>query len=264
MLVKFTDKGPTAAAVAVRAQILREVALKASLSVPPDQLVAFRAKWSRADWQQFEASLKRDGAQRLRALGRHRAQLTAFERAILATPETQWSAQQLIDALWCIESFQVLLWALGFKAALPPYGEVAPRDCLRDYPPRDFEGYLQRAELRSRGAIEAMQAGAELWLWRSRLRDGAASDRRQPASPEGDAPATLDEIIRLTAERAHGRGDLSAPVAGDFPVAGRAYRALSDEEHATVRSITLERLRALNWLCGLAPKNQWDATPTNL
>jgi hypothetical protein len=49
----------------------------------------------------------------------------------------------------------------------------------------------------------------------------------------------------------------------DFAVHGKAYRDLSPEEWSEVRSITLERHFALNWLCGYAPNNRWDETPTD-
>jgi hypothetical protein len=48
----------------------------------------------------------------------------------------------------------------------------------------------------------------------------------------------------------------------DFAVGGKAYRDLSAEEFANVTSITVERHFALNWLCGRAPENRWDETPT--
>jgi len=49
----------------------------------------------------------------------------------------------------------------------------------------------------------------------------------------------------------------------DFPAFGRAYRDLSSDEWAAVKSIAMERHFALNWLCGYAPENGWDDTPTD-
>ena len=39
-------------------------------------------------------------------------------------------------------------------------------------------------------------------------------------------------------------------------------RDLTEEEWREVTSIAAERHFALNWLCGYAPGNRWDATPT--
>ena len=52
-------------------------------------------------------------------------------------------------------------------------------------------------------------------------------------------------------------------IADDFPAKGKAYRDLTAEEWSELRSITAERHYALNWLCGRAPKNKWDETPTD-
>ena len=42
-----------------------------------------------------------------------------------------------------------------------------------------------------------------------------------------------------------------------------SYRDLTDEEWSSIRSIAFERHFALNWLCGYAPDNRWDETPTD-
>jgi hypothetical protein len=51
-------------------------------------------------------------------------------------------------------------------------------------------------------------------------------------------------------------------IADDYPAKGKAYRDLNTEEWAEVRSVTVERHFTLNWLCGYAPLNDWDRTPT--
>ena len=49
----------------------------------------------------------------------------------------------------------------------------------------------------------------------------------------------------------------------DFAVKGKSYAELSPEEWSEVQSISIERHRALNWLCGYSPHNDWDTTPTD-
>ncbi len=46
------------------------------------------------------------------------------------------------------------------------------------------------------------------------------------------------------------------------PAFGKPYREITDQEWGQVRSISLERHRGLNWLCGYAPENRWEKTPT--
>lgn len=74
---------------------------------------------------------------------------------------------------------------------------------------------------------------------------------------------TYDDIVRVAAKRARQDGILSATVDDDFPAFGKAYRSLSADEWSCIRSITMERHFALNWLCGYAPGNNWDETPTD-
>ena len=71
----------------------------------------------------------------------------------------------------------------------------------------------------------------------------------------------LDAIARQSATLAFTEGSIPAPVDGDFPAFGKAYRDLDDDEYARATSIALERHRALNWLCGYA--SDWDNVPTD-
>ena len=48
----------------------------------------------------------------------------------------------------------------------------------------------------------------------------------------------------------------------DFPARGQAYRNLSVADLDDLTSLAFERHRALNWLCGLAPANDRDQTPS--
>jgi hypothetical protein len=67
----------------------------------------------------------------------------------------------------------------------------------------------------------------------------------------------------MAANAAHESGDIRFVIGDDFGVKGKPYGELSPEEWSEVRSITIERHRALNWLCGYSPNNEWDQTPTD-
>lgn len=56
--------------------------------------------------------------------------------------------------------------------------------------------------------------------------------------------------MRLAVNAARERGDVHAVIGDDFAVKGTSYAELSLEELSEVRSISVERYRALNWLCG--------------
>jgi hypothetical protein len=74
---------------------------------------------------------------------------------------------------------------------------------------------------------------------------------------------TYDDIVRATAKMACKRGTIRDIVDDDFPIFGKAYLAASEKECLLARSIAMERLFVLNWLCGHAPEGRWDDTPTD-
>ena len=96
---------------------------------------------------------------------------------------------------------------------------------------------------------------------------GAVCTRRLIESGEPIPPLprnlSLDDVVRLTARAAADAGDFAEPCDEDFPAFGKAYRDLSPEEFAYATSIARERHKALNWICGHAPTNQWHLTPTD-
>jgi hypothetical protein len=49
----------------------------------------------------------------------------------------------------------------------------------------------------------------------------------------------------------------------DFPAFGKPYSLLDDAAWRKIRVITEQRHKALNWVCGLAPENNYDETPTD-
>src|SRR5712672_3315245 len=69
---------------------------------------------------------------------------------------------------------------------------------------------------------------------------------RTPQSRSGAAQSSNDDIVRLAASSAHQRNDVHLVITGDFGVKGKAYAQLTPEEWSEVRSISLERHRALN------------------
>jgi hypothetical protein len=141
---------------------------------------------------------------------------------------------------------------LRFNSDVPPYDEqVNPVDQCA-FVSGDAKALVAKARLRPRREIERARELAELWHWRSRTRQLGESKGVESA----------DGIVRLAATAARKRGDFR-PIRDDFPAFGKAYRELTAEQWAEVGSITRERHFALNWLCGYASRNRWDATPTD-
>ena len=163
--------------------------------------------------------------------------LSARERALLGDPLEEWSDEQRITAASRGESLGVLLWTLSIVGEVPPWDE--PFDAVELAPLGDsLEELLERSQLRPRDEIERARDLADLWQWRATA-----------------AGRDLD-VLGGTARAAFDAGDIPAPIDGDFPLFGKAYRDLDLDEAALAASIAAERRHALAWLCGQSA--DWD------
>lgn len=178
--------------------------------------------------------------------------LTKTERLWIDAPLGTWSERTLVTVTWQVESLGMLLWALNWLDKLPEYDEqfdpepvLNPLEILT--PTIDF---IWSAQLRSRDELNSLRDQAELWNWRSRATE---LERMGVRPPEG---VTFQEIIRETAERAYRNGHLATTIGGDFPVYGKAYADLSEDEFTIASAIAYERYAAVNWMCELP--NTWE------
>jgi hypothetical protein len=186
--------------------------------------------------------------------------LSVAEKSILLMPYSSIKNQSLLQAIWRTESLQVLLWALSIMDKIPDYGTLASDDILGYLQVEKFNDLRNTAKLRDAKRIETERELAELWHWRSRTRQLIKEARPFPA--EIPQFKSYDEIVRSTAKVLKEKHTL-AVVDEDFAVKGKAYRDLADTECSEVGSIAFERHYSLNWLCGRAPGNDWDITPTD-
>jgi hypothetical protein len=248
---------PDAAEVAGRARILGARIVHAMAWPPPDALPAVMANWSDAD--RADLSSKYDTAsQSLRASLESSglwAQASPDEKEFFRARLTERTQQQCVNASWSVESVACCLWALGVLSELPAYDTESSTDVCKQMPQSGAS-----LSLRSAAELEAARAVAQTWHWRSRTRGLIESGKPIPPLPNN---LTLDQVVRLTARAAAEAGDFAEPCDEDFPAFGKAYRDLSPDEYAKATSIASERHKALNWICGFAPDNQWDRTPTD-
>jgi hypothetical protein len=163
--------------------------------------------------------------------------LSLHERELLERPLGDWSEAERFAAASRGESLGVLLWALSLADELPSWDE--PFDAVDLAPVGDsLEELLERARLRDRDEIERARDLADLWQWRATV---AGRDT---------------DVVGGTARAAYEAGEIPAPIAGDFPAFGKAYRELAPYEAELAASIAAERRQALAWLCGQGA--DWD------
>jgi hypothetical protein len=186
--------------------------------------------------------------------------LSITEKRILVTPYASLKNQALLQATWRAESLQILVWALGLINKIPGCDTMAGDDLLNHLQLEKFKEFRTSAKLRAAKEIESARETAELWHWRSRTRE--LIEEKQPFPPEIPQFKSYDEVVRLSAKAAKEAGTLEI-IDEDFSIKGKAYRDLTQEEWSPIKSIAFERHFALNWLCGYAPDNRWDETPTD-
>jgi hypothetical protein len=261
-----TTTRPTAEAAALRLVILKFIVVSAIIAPPRNMLRQMMSKWGAEERANFErqAEIKREEMWQ----GIHKAgwwpHLSPKEQAHARCTIVTMTQQQQADASWRMEAVQVLMWALGLLPALPPYDTMASHDLLKRVPPQ-IGPFIQAAQLREQAEIDEARNIAEFWHWRSRTRQLIERGDAFPANPQMKAAglSSYDDAVRFSARQAAETGTIPPCLADDFPAKGKAYRDLTAEEWSEVRSITAERHFALNWLCGYAPDNKWDETPTS-
>ena len=185
--------------------------------------------------------------------------MSASERAVVLAAPNQIDVQMLRNVSWLMEAEECLLWALGYVDELPAYDAQSDVEHLKRLSSDDIVAAIQSARLREAGVISKARDVAELWHWRSRTRQLQESGRAVEL-PNG---LTLVDVIRMAAEKAAGDGLFDGAIDGDFPARGRSYAQLTADEWSEVNSIAMERHKAFNWLCGYAPGNKWEETPTD-
>ncbi len=253
---------PSAQDVAKRLIILKYVVVK-SAAVPPKTLLDNSySSWSKDEQNKFVKLTKDQNNEVISSIKSHKlwSLMTKEEKEFIQSVPPKVDTQQHINAMWRLESAIVLMWALGLIPYFPPFDSQSNLEILKQIPFLNIDSFINNARLIPDSEIERKRSIAELWHWRSRTRQ-MIEEKRVP--PAGIGFESFDQIVRAAAKEAYKKGDLADIIDEDFVVMGKSYRELSDDEWSEVRSITMERHHALNWLCGYAKGNQYDQTPTD-
>jgi hypothetical protein len=253
---------PSSQEVASRACILK-YQIVYSMAVPPQEyLQSLFSGWSRKEKKEFTRSFKERSNQLIDSLKSLKlwSQMTKEEKEFIRSIPPKVKHHQHLNAMWCLESLVVLMWALGLVDEFPQFDAQSDHEVLQKIPSHDLPEFIKNAVLKSDETILEMQSLAELWHWRSRTRQLI---EMKSVPPQELGFSSFDEIVQKSAQFAFENGDIPEVINNDFPAKGKAYRDLSDDEWSEVRSISVERHRALNWLRGFAPGNRWDQTPTD-
>jgi hypothetical protein len=259
--LKRKKTSPDANAVMARVIILKYMYVKGLATPPSEYLAECKQRWADAEWNKFLDGVRVQNAKvvgRLKENGLWKA-MERDERRFIEAGPIEVNRQTIIDMSWLTEPIICLLWALGYIGELLSYDQQADDELTNKLPAERVEILLKKAALRPHESIEKQRDLAELWHWRSRTRQLQESGEK--FTFPGDM--TIEKVLRMSSAQAALDGLVSTPIGDDFPAFGKAYRDLTAEEYSKATSIAIERHRAFNWLCGLAPNNRWTETPTD-
>lgn len=253
---------PNAEDVYRRLLVLKAVVGYAFASPPGEMLKEAAAQWSKEQCEKFNSACKAEAeahVAKLRESGLWEY-ATPEEKKFLSSYGFKMDAYAHVAAAWRMECVGMLMWALGLIDKWPAIDDQIDPKLLKTIPPP--AGY--KARLRSSDEISQKRDLIEFWHWRVRTRQ--LIEERRPLRPDEHMKKlgirTYDDIVRQAAKSGLEQGGLTEILEEDFVFRGKPFRALSSEEFSEAASIIMERHYALNWLCGLAPKNRWDETPT--
>ena len=253
---------PNAQTVTKRALILREIFVKGAATPPPDALAEWMTRWTEDERREFFANAELQNAPRVGWLQRTGlwAEMSNEEQAFMNTGVVKVTTEQIVNASWLAESIGCLLWALGHFPETPAYDEETSHEPIKAMSNKSIQVHLKTASLRPANEIDIKRDLAELWHWRCRTRTLLES-RKIPSELENGM--SMDEVIELSATKAAESHAFETTIGNDFPTFGKPFREMTVEEFAHVTSTSQERHKAFNWLCGYAPGNRWDETPTD-
>jgi hypothetical protein len=251
---------PKANEVARRLVILKYQVVQA-MTVPPVLRTSY-TNWPEPDRKKFHSQLQ----QKLDELQNSFKKLELWEflsdneKKFFSTNPLDLTERQIVNASWRMESVLILMWALGIISEMSAFHVQAPLNLLKQIPSENLSNFFANAKLIGGKIIEQKRSLAELWHWRSRTR--RLIEEKTPFPINIPQFKNYDEIVRVSAKAANEKDGLKI-IDEDFAVKGKAYRDLTDIEWSEVSSISVERHFVLNWLCGYAPENRWDETPTD-
>jgi hypothetical protein len=172
-----------------------------------------------------------------------RKYVTSAELERHRTKLGSWPDHQVTQDWWDIDSAGILAWALGLIDEAPKWDEYFEwpefRHELREFP--DPHKWRNELKLKSADELEKASQSYEVLYWR--LRDPAEKADEQ--------------YVKKLLGRASSLGQVQLAADGDLAFSdGKSVSKSKRVRVSYATSIVMERLQALNWLCGR--DTDWD------
>jgi hypothetical protein len=257
---------PTDKEAYARLMVLEYVIIHA-LTTPRPMLGDLYAKWSDTEQKEFDDACRQRAQSNVKKMQDFGLwdYASPNEKVFLQSFGSQMDEYAHRAATWRMECAGTIMWALGLFDRWPAIDEQTSIDLLKSVPIKKLGLFSPCPHLRACDEISTTRELIEFWHWRARTRQLIEEGRPFEADDNMKRAGmnSFDDIVRFSAKAAHEKGDLSELKDEDFVFLGKSFRTLSPEEYQMATSIIMERHYALNWLCGMAPRNRWDETPTD-
>lgn len=258
---------PTIIDIYHRLVILKYVVVHAITTPPREFISDCFSRWSEEDRKKFDEELKDRAGQNVASLKQMELwkYVSPKEQSFLQTYGSNMDEYAHLSASWRVEAAGMLMWALKVLNDWPRIDEELNPELLKKVEVEKLARPSKLLKLRNKEDIDARRNLIELWHWRVRTRQ--LIEQGRPFTPDENVKKagfnSFDDIVRFSAKAAYEKGDLPEIMDEDFVFIGKPFRDLNQEEYQKATSIIMERHFALNWLCGFAPGNRWDETPTD-
>ena len=254
---------PTNKEVYIRSLVLKCVVMH-SITTPRPQIPLLFSKWTKLEQESFDNELKKRAevtATRLAKIGiwKH---ASPKEKEFLLSYGSKMDEYEHIAASWRKECIGMFMWALGF-IEWPKIDEEINPDLLKKVGNKAFLD--KPLTLRPEEEISKKRDLAEFWHWRVRTRQLIEKGHKfvPDKSMKKAGLYSFDDIIRFSAKHMNEEDKSFQIMDGDCVFLGKPFRKLTEDEYHYATSIIMERHFAMNWMCGMAPGNRWDETPTD-
>ena len=257
---------PTNKEAYARLLVLKSVIVHAMTTPPQEMIAQLSAKWSEKDREQFGRDMRRQSEEIIKHLKEIGAWSYASPKEIKFLqsygPGMDWNYH--ITATWRKECAIVLMWALGLRENWPNIDLEADSTIVKAVPVIKIGFTGSYPNLKPDQELKEKRDLIEAWHWRVRTRRLIEEGRSFPADEKLKKAGfnSYDDIVRFSARNHFKDGDLSEIQDEEFIFLGKPFRDLNVIEYQLASDIISERHYAMNWLCGMAPGNRWDETPT--
>lgn len=250
-----------------RLMILKYVIIHSYRNPPINVFGDINIEWTESEKKDFDNNLKQNAKETISSLKSFKLwkYVSREEKNFIQSSGSSMDEKAQMNTIWRMEAAGMLMWVLNLLNEWPEIDEQLNPELLKNVEIKKLRLFASDLYLRPIDEINKKRDLIEMWHWRVNTRrlieNGFKYEPDENMKKAG--LNSLEDIVRITAKSAYENGDIKEIKEEDFTFKGKPFRDLNTDEFNEATSIIIERHYGLNWICGYAPKNDWDKTPTD-